>query len=166
MPTRLDEIHDLFAYDRWADRRILDAVDALDAEAYGRALVSSFPSVRDTLVHALAARWVWLRRCTDTSPAGMPQGWQGMGFEALGAAWQEVDAELAAFLAGLAETDLDRTLAYRDTRGRDFAQPLWQVLRHVVNHATYHRGQLVTLLRQVGAEPPATDMVVYHRERA
>jgi uncharacterized damage-inducible protein DinB len=165
MPTRLDEIRDLYAYDRWANRRILDAVAALDAEAYGRELVSSFPSIRATLVHALAAQWVWLRRWKGSSPTGMPEGLDDMDFDALGAAWSAVEAEQGHFVAALSEEDLDRVLDYRDTRGRAFAEPMWRLLRHVVNHATYHRGQVVTLLRQVGSVPPATDMVVYHREQ-
>lgn len=163
--NRLDEIRDLYAYNRWANKRVLDAVAALDVEAYGRALMSSFPSIRDTLVHALSAEWVWLRRWKGTSPTGMPEGWAEMGFDELRSAWSAVEAEQGHFVAGLTVEDLDRVLAYRNTRGDEFAQPLWQLLRHVVNHATYHRGQIVTLLRQVGATPPSTDMVLFHRTR-
>lgn len=166
MTTRLDEINDLFAYDRWATRRVLDAVAAAGAEAYGRELVSSFPSIRDTLVHMLAAHWVWLQRWKGVSPTGQPEGWAGMDLDALAVAWSAVEAEQAGLLAGLSEGDLDRVLDYRDTRGREFSQPLWQLLRHVINHATYHRGQVVSLLRQVGAAPPSTDMVAFHREGA
>jgi len=166
MTTRLDEIRDLYAYNRWANARVLQVVRGLNEEAYGRKLVSSFPSVRDTLVHALAADWVWLRRWQGTSPTGMPEGWEGLGAHELAAVWASVEAEQESFVAGLSEDDLDRVVAYRNTRGDAFAEPLWQLLRHVVNHATYHRGQLTTLLRQVGAAPPSTDLVAYHRERA
>jgi uncharacterized damage-inducible protein DinB len=165
MPTRLEEVQDLYAFNRWANRRMLDAAAALDAEAYARALVSSFPSIRDTLVHMLSADWVWLRRWKGTSPDGMPEGWQGMPFDRLLDAWAALEAEQGHFVAGLSEEDLDVPLAYRNTKGEAYAQPLRELLRHVVNHASYHRGQLVTLLRQVGAEPPATDMVIWHRER-
>ncbi len=164
MTTRLDEIRDLYAFERWANCRVLEAVGALDPEAYGREVVSSFPSIRDTLVHALSAQWVWLRRWKGTSPTGMPEGWAGMAYDDLAAAWASVEAEQGHFVAGLSEADLDRVLSYQDTKGRPSAEPMWRLLRHVVNHGTYHRGQVVTLLRQVGGAPPSTDMVVYHRE--
>lgn len=163
--NRLGEIRDLYAYHRWANGRVLDAVLALDAEAYGRGLVSSFPSIRETVVHALSAEWVWLRRWKGRSPTAMPVGWAEMPVDELAAAWSVVEAEQGHFVAGLGSEDLDRVVEYRDMRGDAFAQPLWQLLRHVVNHATYHRGQIVTLLRQVGAEPPSTDMVLFHRTR-
>jgi uncharacterized damage-inducible protein DinB len=47
-----------------------------------------------------------------------------------------------------------------------FAQPLWQCLQHVANHSTYHRGQITTMLRQLGAKPAGTDLIGFYRERA
>lgn len=163
--TRIDEIRDLYAFNRWANGRMLDAAAALDADAFTRELVSSFSSVRDTLVHGLSAEWIWLRRWKGTSPTEMPEGWEEMDLERLTAAWAAVEAEQGHFVGGLVEGDLDRVVEYRNWAGELSAQPLWQLLRHVVNHASYHRGQVATLLRQVGAEPPATDMVLYHRTR-
>lgn len=164
--TRLEEIRDLYAYERWANRRILDAAGALPPEAFGRELVSSFPSIQDTLLHALAASWVWLMRWKGSSPSARPDGWEALGFEPMREAWAEVEAEQERFISSLTEADLDRVLRFKDVGGRDHAQPLGVLLLHVVNHGTYHRGQVVTLLRQVGGTPPSTDLAAFHYERS
>lgn len=160
---RLTEIRDLYAYHRWANARVLDAASELDAEAFTREVESSFPSVQKTLIHMLAADWVWLQRWNGTSPTAMPDGWAGVEFPGLRTAWAELEAAQTAFVEALTEADLDRPLAYHNTAGIAAEQPLWQLLRHVVNHGTYHRGQVTTLLRQVGGTPPGTDLVLFHR---
>ncbi|MGD8495185.1 MAG: DinB family protein [Gemmatimonadales bacterium] len=159
------EIRELFAYDRWASRRILDAVSRLTPEEFDRDLGSSHPSVRATLAHLLAANWVWLERWLGRSPSGLPDaGWDVGTLEALRAKWADVERARRAFVDGLADGDLERPLAYRNTGGEPFEQPLWQTLRHAVNHASYHRGQVVTMLRQLGAEAVSTDLVLFYRE--
>lgn len=164
--TRMDEIRDLYAYNRWANRRTLDAAERLTPEELSRDLGSSFPSVRETLAHVLAAEWIWLERWRGSSPPGLPEAWDLSRLEAVRARWSEVETDQRTFVEGLDEAALDRVIAYRNTAGTEFENPLGQLLRHVVNHSTYHRGQVVTLLRQLGAEAVATDYVVYLRERA
>jgi uncharacterized damage-inducible protein DinB len=162
---RAAEIQELFAYDRWANRRILDAVSRLAPEQFTRDLGSSHPSVQATLAHLLAANWIWLERWLGRSPGGLPEaGWDVDTFEALRAKWDEVEGVRHGFVEGLADADLERDLVYRNTRGDQFAQPLWQTLRHAVNHASYHRGQVVTMLRQLGAEAVSTDLVLFYRD--
>lgn len=164
--SRMDEMRDLYAYNRWANRRVLDAAARLSPEQLSRDLGSSFPSVRETLAHVLAAEWVWLTRWRGSSPPGLPESWDLSSLEVVRAQWAEVEADQRAFVEGLDEAALDRVVAYRDTRGTPYENPLGQLLRHVVNHSTYHRGQVITMLRQLGAEAVATDYVVYLRERA
>lgn len=162
----LPEIRELYAYDRWANRRLLHAVAALSPEAFARDLGSSFPSVRDTVAHVLAAEWVWLRRWKGTSPTGTPEDWDLSTLEAIRTRWREVESEQEAFVSDLEDEDLRRVVSYRNTRGEPFESTLAQMLRHVVNHSTYHRGQVVTMLRQLGAEPPSTDLIQFYREDA
>lgn len=162
--TRLDEILDLYRYDGWANARVLEAAGRLPPDGFTRGMGSSFPSVRDTLVHILASQWVWLSRWEGTSPRGMPEGWAEAGFDELEEHWRAFESRQAAFLASLTEDRLDEVLEYRTTAGVRYRSPLWQMLRHVVNHSTYHRGQVVTMLRQLGAEAPATDLIRYYRE--
>jgi uncharacterized damage-inducible protein DinB len=162
---RMDEMRDLYAYNRWANRRVLDAAARLSPEQLSRDLGSSFPSVRETLAHVLAAEWVWLTRWRGSSPPGLPESWDLSSLKVVRAQWAEVEADQRAFVEGLDEAALDRVVAYRDTRGTPYENPLGQLLRHVVNHSTYHRGQVITMLRQLGAEAVATDLVLFCRER-
>lgn len=159
-----EEMRDLYAYDRWATDRILDAAGRLSAEERSRDLGSSFPSVLATLAHIAAADWVWLERWHGRSPTGLPGGWELSNLDEVRRRWEKVLDERTAFVNGLTEEDLRREVSYRTTSGTPHRNPLAALLRHVVNHATYHRGQVVTMLRQLGAEPPATDLIVYYRE--
>lgn len=161
--NRLDEIRQLFEFHRWANRRLLEAVAALTEEQFARDLGSSFPSVRDTLVHVLGAEWVWLTRWLGSSPSGTPPEWKRLAYPELLRVWEEMEAQQAAFVDGLTEERLDEVLAYRTLAGAPQESALWQMLRHVVNHGTYHRGQLTTMLRQLGGTPPSTDLIQFYR---
>jgi uncharacterized damage-inducible protein DinB len=160
----LDELRRLFAYNRWAVLRVLDAAEALTPEEVHRDLESSFPSVLDTLVHGLGAEWVWLERWTGTSPTGFPDWGPLDSVAAVRARWDGIWRDQQAFLAGLEDVDADRTVTYRSFKGDPDTRPLGELVRHVVNHATYHRGQVVTMLRQLGQVPPSTDYSRWLRE--
>lgn len=161
----IDEIRELFAYDRWANARVLEAVDALEPDAYTRDLKSSFSSVHETLVHILSAEWIWLQRWNGTSPTGIPEDWKLDGLAAVKEKWVEVEDAQREFLETLDDAALERSLGYKNTRGQPFAEPLSATLRHVVNHSTYHRGQVATLMRQLDTEPPNTDLIGFYREQ-
>ena len=155
----------LVDYHYWARDRALDAVAALDAEAYVRDLGSSFPSVRDTLQHMFGAEVVWLKRWQGDAAASFPASFPD-DVEGLRDAWRTHEAAFRAFVDTLDEAALQRVVHYRLLSGAEASSPLWQMLAHVVNHATYHRGQVTTLLRQLGATAPAsTDMIAYFRQR-
>lgn len=160
---RADEIRELYEYNRWANGQVLDAAGRLPEEAFTRDLKSSFPSVRDTLAHILAAEWVWLARWEGASPTGMPEGWASSTYDDLRERWRAFEGRQKEFLAGLTGARLDEEVSYRTTGGEPFRSPLWQMLRHVANHSTYHRGQVITLLRQLGAEAPSTDLIRFYR---
>jgi uncharacterized damage-inducible protein DinB len=76
----------------------------------------------------------------------------------------ELEAERGSFLDGLSDADLDRVVSFRNLAGEPYADPLDGLIRHVVNHSTYHRGQVSTLLRQLGLTPPNTDLITYLRQ--
>jgi uncharacterized damage-inducible protein DinB len=161
----IPEITELYAFNRWANGRVLGAVEALDAEQLDRDLGSSFPSVRGTLTHALGAEWIWLRRWKGTSPTGLPADWDLATLDAIRGRWAEVEREQAEFVDALGPADLERVVEYRNTKGDPFASRMGDMLRHVVNHSTYHRGQVITMLRQLGAAGVTTDFILYCRER-
>jgi|SRR5687767_13797287 len=157
------EAQHLYAYNRWANQQLLQAVQPLSADEFTRDLKNSFPSVRDTLVHILSAEWIWLQRWNGVSPRAQPEEWSALGYQELLSRWTEHEQEQSAFLARLTDVQLAQPLSYTNTRGDAFRAPLHQLVRHVVNHSTYHRGQVTTLLRQLGHAAATTDLVVYDR---
>ncbi len=160
----LGEILELYDYNRWANRRVLTAASRLSPEKFTRDLGSSFPSVRDTLVHILGAEWIWLSRWQGVSPPALPEPQKFPTPAVLATRWRAVEGEQAGFLESLTEAALHEMVAYHNTQGQPFAYPLWRMLRHVVNHSTYHRGQVITLLRQLRAGVVGTDLLLYYDE--
>lgn len=159
------DLRRLFEYNRWANLRMLDAVEPLGPAELKREIPSSFPSVLATLVHALGAEWVWLQRWKGSSPTALPDTGSLDSVEAVRARWDALWDEQTVFLAGLGEGDAVRTVSYRLFNGDPDARPLDELMRHLVNHSTYHRGQLATMLRQLGRTPPSTDYVRWLREQ-
>lgn len=141
---------DLYDYNYWARDRQLEACAALTDEQFVRPMGNSFPSVRDTLAHLVGAEWVWLERWHGRSPRALPPGSDFTTLGAIEKRWREVERDVRAYLATLTEQALLRPLEYVNLKGEPFTYPLWQTLVHVVNHQTYHRGQITTLLRQLG----------------
>jgi uncharacterized damage-inducible protein DinB len=160
----LDDLRSLYAYNEWANARFFEAVARLDESRRTAPLESSFPTVIDTLGHIVGAEWIWLSRWRGTNPTGVPDWLEAPTLEGLRSRLSRVESERAAFLEGLSVEDLERPLAYRTLDGTAHSTRLLDLLLHLVNHSTYHRGQLTTLLRQVGGAPPATDYVVYTRQ--
>ena len=157
-----EQIRALYDYNAWANRRILDACGALTEEQFTRDLGSSFRSVRDTVVHILGGEWIWLERWHGRSPSALPPSSDFPTLARVRERWAEIERGLKDFVAGVSAADLDRVIEYRNTRGNRFAYPLRSMLQHVVNHGTYHRGQVTTLLRQLGAQPRPTDLLRFY----
>lgn len=158
------ELSQLFTYTHWANGAILDATAPLTPEQLTRDLHSSFPSVHATLRHIAESDWIWLRRWQGESPAS-PPGWTVDTHPQLRRQWETVMRERAAFLAPLDDTAMRRVVRYRRLDGSAHENELWQLLLHVVNHSTYHRGQITTMLRQLGAPAVSTDLTQWYRER-
>lgn len=159
----LDEVRDLYAYCVWANARTFDAVTALPAGVADAPVGGSFPSIRATLTHLVASEWVWLRRWLGENPPQRPE-WTGTADVAgLRLELTAIESERLAYLSHLTATDLTRILSYRTLAEEPQADPLTGLLRHVVNHSSYHRGQVTTLLRQTGHPAVDTDLVTYLR---
>ena len=160
-----EEMGTLFDFNAWANHRSLEAASALTEEQFLRPLGSSFSSVRDTLAHICGGEWVWLERFLGRSPSAMPDVKQFATAGALREHWAPQEQALLTFVRGLKQEDLGRVLEYKTMNFGVYKNPLWQSMQHVVNHGTYHRGQVTTMLRQLGAKPILTDLMHFYRER-
>ena len=107
-----EDTRTLFAYDAWANRRMLDACAALAPEHFTRDLGSSFRSVRDTMAHIHGAQWIWFERFHGRSPALLPNGDPFPDVASLRARWTQFESELLSYINGLSAADLE-TLAAR-----------------------------------------------------
>jgi len=155
----------LLDYHYWALEKVLSAVDGLSDEQYTRDLASSFKSVKDTLVHTYSAEWIWHCRWAGQSPSSLLDPATFSDRPSLKQTWADHEAKMRALVGGLDQSGLDRLHQYRLMNGDPGETVFWQMLQHVVNHASYHRGQVTTMLRQLGAAAPLSqDLIRYYRE--
>src|SRR5262245_22038349 len=161
------ELSILLDYHYWARDHILTAAERLTPEQYTQEVVSSFRSVRETAIHTYSAEWIWYQRWKGESPTSPIAGDRFADVPALRQAWTELERDVRRHLASLDERGLSAVTEYRLLNGTPGATPFWQMLQHVVNHGSYHRGQLTTLLRQLGATPPESmDLITFYRLRS
>jgi uncharacterized damage-inducible protein DinB len=163
-----EDVRLLFEYDRWANGRILKLIEQLTPEQFARDLGGAFPSVRDVLLHMMAAKWAWLTYWKEPSPSEPVL----MGLFTRGAAlfpsenfptldavrpkWVEVEEEHGEFVIGVTDERLKRKLPVGNT-----SLSLAHLLQHLANHSTYHRGQIAMMLRQLGAKAQGTDFAEF-----
>lgn len=159
------ELKTLFDYDKWATIRILGFVATLKEEQYTKDLGSSFGGVRGTLVHIYGADRIWLERWKGQSPKSLIRVEDIPTFGLLRERWEALRRELDSFLGTLTDQKIQAPHSYTDTEGNPNTQPLYCQMQHRVNHSTYHRGQIATMLRQLGMKPIGTDLITYYREK-
>ena len=160
----LQDLRTLLDYHYWARDRLLAALEPLPLEQFNRDLGSSFKSIRETVVHTYAAEWAWHSRWHGQSPTVLMTSDAFPDVAAIRNAWTDHEKKMRAFLEGLGEDGVTRVIEYKLLSGQPGSSPIWQMLQHVVNHASYHRGQVTTMLRQLGAQPPkAMDMIAFYR---
>ena len=162
----LQDLRTMLDYHYWARDRLLEALEPLSPEQFNRDLGSSFKSIRETIVHTYAAEWAWHSRWQGHSPTALLPDDQFPDLAAVRRAWSQHEGDMRAFLDGSGEDGVSRVIEYKLLSGEAGASPLWQMLQHVVNHASYHRGQVTTMLRQLGATPAKPmDMIAYYRTK-
>jgi len=162
----LEVLRALYDYNYWARDRQLEACAKLSEEQFLRPMGSSFASLRDTHAHLLAVEWIWHERFRGGSPRSIPAWLQELRtVGAIRERWPDVERDLRNYVAGLSPDALTRPLSYVNLQGQPWTYSLWQALLHLVNHQTYHRGQVTTLLRQLGAAAAPVDFLVYFDQR-
>ncbi len=154
-------------YNKWANKLIIDAMLKLKEGDVDKEINSSFPSLRRTVLHTWSAESVWLQRLQLAEHPVWHGDDTSLLFEDVCKTWQVDSETLIQFVAQQYD---DRALAlvlqFYDRQKNAHKTPVYQVLHHVFNHSTYHRGQLVTMLRQLGAtDIPGTDFIGFVRKK-
>ncbi len=150
-----------YRYARWANDHMFDACATLDDEALTRDLGTSFASVLGTVEHIYGADWLWLERFNGRSPSTFPARGTFRTVVEFRAAYHALDDERMRFLASLDDARLAEPLQYQNMKGTPFEYRLGDLLFHVSNHATYHRGQVMQMVKQLGGSVTSTDFLYW-----
>ncbi len=148
-------------YSAWASRKLVEAVRAVPDAEFERPVGISHGSLLGTLAHIFWADWLWFTRVVE--PVETPGGTR----EALETAWPQLQDKWVTWAELLTYAESNRVVEYTSILdGKTARTPAWQIVMHVVNHATLHRGQVMGMLRQAGIAPPHTDLMNFYRELA
>jgi uncharacterized damage-inducible protein DinB len=153
------------AYTRWASEKLLAACDSLTPEQIVRDFGTANHSIEGTLLHVFFADRIWLWRMNPVGGIPLPKP-EESGITFLGAAGPAVFDAWDAFGQKWTEQDLDEAVNYQTLNGTLYSTPRWQIVLHVVNHGTHHRGQVAGFLRSMGVAPPQLDLAAFYREAA
>jgi uncharacterized damage-inducible protein DinB len=155
---------DLANYNSWANNIVFNWLTEITEAQWNQPIVSSFESIAATALHIASAEKAWLERFEQK-----PFTWLASSFigskEGLLEIWKKASIDLKSFVDKFDEKDLEQTLTFKRLNGEENTMPFYQMFAHVFNHSTYHRGQLVTMLRQVGfTNVGSTDILSYYRK--
>ncbi|WP_157488074.1 DinB family protein [Dyadobacter crusticola] len=160
----LDRYKQLLDYNVWANRRLMAQMKELPPSEFHLELGGSFPSLRLTVIHLLEADWLWLHRWDNQPLAAVPTDWDTSTAASVDRIWTTIQEQIAAVYNNRLAGHMDTILHFNTKRGDPYSMPLWQTLHHVVNHATYHRGQLSNMIRTLGYKPVGTDLFLFYDE--
>ena len=164
----LSDIKHLFDYTEWANGLAMEAAGKLSDENLRREAKISHGSIFGTLLHMAGAEWIWLERWHGHSPA-KAEAWSLWTTESspdlatLNERWRDIIDRRARYISELDETRLAAELPFKLLSGDPNSMRLVDQMQHVANHATLHRGQVVGMIRQLGIDPPSTDLLFYLR---
>ena len=163
MPTLTDVLRNHLNYTAWASSRLVEAASALNPEELTRDFATADHNVLGTLVHVYVADRLWLDR-VEGNPARFFDPEQDMHLEVLKNDWPALLEQWKQWGALLNEESILRDISYKSAKGDAFVTPVWQIVLHVVNHGTHHRGQVSGFLRAMGRTPPPLDFTIFCRE--
>ena len=154
-------IQTYFDYHQWATERVCDMLTGIEEEVMEKEIPSSFPGLKRTLSHMAWAESLWLNRILGEKPKFPRQEWRKMPTDEILSNYSTYNQKL---MQALKEMDLETKINYTNTAGNNYTNTIHEIGVHVVNHASYHRGQIVTLLRQINfTDILAFDFIAYLR---
>jgi uncharacterized damage-inducible protein DinB len=161
----LQELKTLHAYNSWADNRIFEALGTLTHEQYMQDMKGSHGGIHTTMIHLVGAEKIWLERFQG-APKPFLTEHPPKTLEELKAVWEKVGYDTAKWLGTMSDKSLAGTFTMKTAKGDTFTHTYWEAFQHLVNHSSYHRGQIITMMRQLGVKPPGTDLILFYRETA
>ena len=151
-------------YSGWASRKVLEAALALSSEERAKPMSVSHESIAKTLAHIYFGDAIWYSRIADASyPVPSHDALPSLDFVV--EEWPRLQAKWEAWADAATDAEIARLVPFKSRFVGNAGLPAWQIVMHVVNHSTLHRGQIVGILRQLGVKPPATDIVFYYYEQ-
>ena len=153
----------LFAYNSWATNRVFESLMKVAEDDYRRDLKSSHGGIHGTMTHLVGAEKIWLSRWIGKSETSLLPEKEVPSLAALKEIWEDVASRTAKFVARLDDEKLLSTFNFTTSQGKTLTHVYQHALQHLVNHSTYHRGQIAALMRQVGAQPIGTDLITFYR---
>lgn len=162
MPVSAEVLRSHLAYTAWASHMLVEAAKSLPHEELTRDFGTADKSVLGSLVHIYAADRVWLARFKGEATRAFVTD-VDHDLAVLENDWPALHRRWEAWAGDLTDEAGHAELSYTDLSGRSWRQPVWQLVMHVVNHGTHHRGQVAGFLRSMGYTPPKLDLVHYYR---
>jgi len=154
---------ELAAFNNWADNQVMEWLTQVTDQQWNKPAISSFGSVRDTALHIVSAKKIWIDTWTDLpNPAYLSVGFNGSKNELINI-WTKSCEDLTSFIENYPVEDYTKPVTVKKPNGELCTMEFKKTFPHMVNHASYHRGQLVTLLRQSGfSNLSNTDLFTYY----
>lgn len=151
-------------YEHWANERLLPVVLALDEAAQQQVIVSSFPSIYKTFLHIWDANTIWWQRLQRVEEVVVPSLSFHPTMAEIEKGLLESNRKWIDWVKEANMNDIEAMLPYKTMKGDAFTQPVYDILLHLSNHGSYYRGQLVTMLRQLGVnQVPQIDYILFAR---
>lgn len=151
-----------YEYGWWANKKLFAVISRLSTEEFTRDVAGSYGSIRNTLVHTMSAEWGWLERCGGEKRGPKLEGSAYPTLDSVSDQWAKVEGHVRAFLAGLKDADLRRSIEFQFPGGPKQQSTMEEMLLHAANHAVHHRGQVSMIVRMLGRAPGDVDLMLYY----
>lgn len=161
-----DYVVQVYEYTYWANRRYLAVAEGLTEEQLHRKQGHSWEDVYSLLLHMLSSETVWLRRWQGDSPRGHLDPNDYPTLNAVKEKWVQVEREMHLFIGRQSEQSLQQDINYSNFAGQTFRVPLWQMLMHVPNHETHHRGELAAMFALMRVNHPEEEVIQYFLDQS
>jgi len=151
-------------YNYWANKKICDLLLTLDDSILEKDIPSSFRTIKSTVYHIWGAEDLWHQRINgDTTNKTIAKDFPGKFSDGINL-FNEVSLKIIALVEKASDEDFLRVIDYKNMAGQPFSNNLYKIIMHCMNHSTFHRGQIITMLRNAGVTDLfSTDLITYYR---